>query len=323
MNGLMPVRVVNKIGTIEDNLDAVETSIRKRVEEYGGMAVTEDTVKEGKQVLADMRKEKAALDNERKEIKSQWMKPYLAFEERAKKIIALYDEPIEAVSSQIKQYDALQKEEKRKKIQAVYDAVKGEYGDWLPLEKIYDAKWENKSYSPKRIKEDMERLFGQLEVSISTIKSMDSEFEADALHIWWWNESRTMSLALYLNRRWTNGKIFNHTAGFIRGRNRWGKRPAGNPLPSAVRLMRPHGRGLFHGNGGQQKGGPGPSRRQKIRLGFQEGSQGNPQKSGLHGRNRRRSRFGLCDAGHGKPNGHGCAKKRVFRPSGHGLVHTQ
>lgn len=181
MNGLTPVRVVNKIGTIEDNLDAVEASIRKRVEEYGQMAVTEDTVKEGKQALADMRKEKEALENERKEIKSQWMKPYTAFEERAKKIIALYDKPIEAVNGQIKQYDALQKEEKRKKIQAVYDAAKGEYGDWLPLEKIYDAKWENKSYSPKKIKEDMQRLFGQLEMSISTIKAMNAEFEADEL----------------------------------------------------------------------------------------------------------------------------------------------
>lgn len=183
MDGLVPVRVVNRIGTIEDNLDAVEASIRKRVEEYGSMAVTEDTVKEGKQSLADIRKEKAALDKERKEIKAQWMKPYFAFEERAKKIIALYDAPIEAINSQLKQYEALQKEEKRKKIQSVYDDVKGEYEDWLPLERIYDTKWENKSYSPKKIKEDMERLFGQLEVSISTIKFMDSEFEADALDV--------------------------------------------------------------------------------------------------------------------------------------------
>ena len=181
MDGLVLVRVASRIGTIEDNLDAVESSIRKRAEEYGKLAITEDMIKEGRQTLADIRKEKAALDNERKEIKSQWMKPYLAFEERAKKIIALYDEPIEAINSQLKQYDALQKEEKRKKIQAVYDAAKGEYGDWFPLERIYDAKWENKSYSPKKIKEDMEILFGRLEISISTIKAMNSEFEADAL----------------------------------------------------------------------------------------------------------------------------------------------
>ena len=183
MEGLVPVRVVNRIGTIEDNLDAVEASIRKRVEEYGSMAITEDTVKEGRQSLADIRKEKTALDKERKEIKAQWMKPYLVFEERAKKIIALYDDPIEAINSQIKQYEALQKEEKRKKIQSVYDTVKGEYGDWLPLEKIYDAKWENKSYSPKKIKEDMKRLFGQLEVSISTVQSLKSDYEEQALQV--------------------------------------------------------------------------------------------------------------------------------------------
>lgn len=92
MDGLVPVRVASRIGTIEDNLDAVESSIRKRAEEYGKLAITEDMIKEGRQTLADIRKEKAALDNERKEIKSQWMKLYLAFEERAKKIIALYDE---------------------------------------------------------------------------------------------------------------------------------------------------------------------------------------------------------------------------------------
>ena len=181
MADLVPVQVKGNVGTIEDNLDAVELCIREKVQEYSMMVITEDSVKNGKKFLADIRKEKKALDDDRKAIKERWMAPYEAFEKRAKQIISLYDEPVNVINGQLAEYEEKRRQAKRQGIQKAYDFVKGDLEEWLPLERIYNSKWENATYSEKKIREDMERLFDQTKVSISTIKSMGSEFEKDAL----------------------------------------------------------------------------------------------------------------------------------------------
>lgn len=183
MANLVPVQVKGNVGTIEDNLDLVELSIREKVQEYAAVVVTEDSVKDGKRFLADIRKEKKALDDERKAIKTQWMAPYDAFEKRAKQIIALYDEPVKIINDQLAEFEEQRKAMKRQEIEAAYDFVKGDLADWLPLDRIYNPKWENATYSAKKVREDMELIFDQMKVSISTIKSMKSEFEADALRV--------------------------------------------------------------------------------------------------------------------------------------------
>lgn len=183
MANLVPVQVKGNVGTIEDNLDLVELSIREKVQEYAAVVVTEDSVKDGKRFLADIRKEKKALDDERKAIKTQWMAPYDAFEKRAKQIIALYDEPVKIINDQLTEFEEQRKAMKRQEIEAAYDFVKGDLADWLSLDRIYNPKWENATYSAKKVREDMELIFDQMKVSISTIKSMKSEFEADALRV--------------------------------------------------------------------------------------------------------------------------------------------
>lgn len=183
MADLVPVQVKGNIGTIEDNLDLVEASIREKVKEYAVVVVTEDSIKDEKRFLADIRKEKNALDEERRSIKAQWMAPYDAFEKRAKQIIALYDEPVKIIDGQLKEYEEQRRLMKRQVIETIYDSVKGDLAEWLPLGKIYNPKWENATYADKKIREDMELLFNQMSVSISTIKTMNSKFEADALRI--------------------------------------------------------------------------------------------------------------------------------------------
>lgn len=186
MGKLVPVEVKKNIGTIEDNLDVVEASIRQKLAEYAQVVITQDSVQDGKDLLADIRKEKKSLDDERKAIKKAWMKPYDLFEARAKKIIDLYDEPVELINSQLKAYEEDRKVAKRKDIKKIYEFVSkenAEIADWLPLEKIYDTKWENATCKDKTIREAMEMAFSQIKVSISTIQSMQSVWEEDALNV--------------------------------------------------------------------------------------------------------------------------------------------
>ena len=183
MENLVSVQVKGNVGTIENNLDLVENSIREKIKEYEAIVITEDSVKDGKKFLADIRKEKKALDDERKAIKNNWMAPYDAFEKRAKKIISLYDEPVRIINEQLEEFEKQRIKAKRQEIESVYDFVKGNLAEWLPLNRIYNPKWENATYSGKKIREDMELIFDQMKMSIETVKSMNSEFEEEALKI--------------------------------------------------------------------------------------------------------------------------------------------
>lgn len=186
MSNLVPVEVKKNIGTIEDNLDVVEASIRQKLAEYTQVVITKDSIQDGKELLADIRKEKKSLDDERKDIKKAWMKPYEVFEARAKKIIDLYDEPVKLINSQLEAYEEDRKAAKRNDIKKIYEFVvkeNTELADWLPLEKIYDTKWENATCKDKTIREAMEMAFSQIKVSISTIQSMQSAWEEDALNV--------------------------------------------------------------------------------------------------------------------------------------------
>ena len=186
MGNLVPVEVKKNIGTIEDNLDVVEASIRQKLAEYAQVVITQDCIQDGKELLADIRKEKKSLDDERKAIKKAWMKPYEAFEARAKKIIDLYDEPVKLINLQLETYEEDRKAAKRNDIKKIYEFVvkeNAELADWLPLEKIYDTKWENATCKDKTIREAIEMAFSQIKVSISTIQSMQSAWEEDALNV--------------------------------------------------------------------------------------------------------------------------------------------
>lgn len=183
MGSLIPVKITSSIGTIQDNLDMVEASIMEKVEEYKKTVITEDTIKDNKQFLADIRKEKQSLDDERKSIKKAWMVPYDNFEKKVKKIISLYDEPVDTINRQLEEYDRKRRDEKRVEIKNIYNAVKGGMEEWLPFDRIYNPKWENATYSNKKIRSDMEALFDSIKVSVSTIKSASSEFEEEGLAV--------------------------------------------------------------------------------------------------------------------------------------------
>lgn len=184
MNNIVPVEVKKSLGTIQDNLDAVEASIRERVAEYKNMVVTEDSIKDAKQVVAEIRKEQKALDDSRKAIKKEWMAPYNALESRMNKVIKLYDEPIKAIEAQRMVFEEDRKEAKRKAIADIYEkADKGEHADWLKLEALFDDRWLNATYSEKNIRRDIEDAFARLDISISSIKAMESEFEYAGLDV--------------------------------------------------------------------------------------------------------------------------------------------
>lgn len=187
MKEVVEVKVNKSLGTIESNLDAVKASIESYIKDYENYAVSEDTVKDSKQLVSDLRKQQKALDAERKQIKKDWNAPFTEWEKKAKDVIALYDKPILLINDQLLKFEEDRKSKKRADIRVAYVEVvaaidmNNELEDYCPIEKIYDSKWENASVSMKSIKEEIQQKLEAVGMQIDTIRSMESEFEDKGL----------------------------------------------------------------------------------------------------------------------------------------------
>ena len=72
--------VIKQLPVIEDQLQAVKSSIEERVSFALSLVCTEDTYKDIKKVRSELNKEYQELEKRRKEVKAQILKPYEQFE---------------------------------------------------------------------------------------------------------------------------------------------------------------------------------------------------------------------------------------------------
>lgn len=160
-------------GLIESNLETIADNIKAELSEYDNYVVSEETIKDGKNLLAQIRKERKELDDSRKDGKNRYMEKWNSFEDKYKRVIALYDEKINEIDKQVEEVVKNQKQAKIERIKAIYDESIGDMKEYASLDFIYDTKWENVSTSEKSIKEEMKLKIDGISMMVETIKMND------------------------------------------------------------------------------------------------------------------------------------------------------
>lgn len=122
-----------------------------------------------------------AVDDKRKEVKEQCLEPYQRFEEQAKELMGLIDEPIQLIDSQIKEMEKRRRAERRQKIEELYEKIIGDVEEYLPLEKIYNSKWENASTTMKSVEEELTEVVASVRSAVGTLQAMTSDAVPEAL----------------------------------------------------------------------------------------------------------------------------------------------
>ena len=164
---------------IEYNHENLKTELSEQLKKYQNIVVTEDCVKEFKADKANLNRLKTALEDKRKEIKKAILQPYKNFEKSIKELVALIDEPIQAIDSQLKEIDNKKKGEKLKEIQKLYQDSIGIFKDLIPFEKIYNCKWPNSTYKLNEIALEMQELQVTLNNGLQIIEGLDTDFKQE------------------------------------------------------------------------------------------------------------------------------------------------
>ena len=160
------------------NFDELKAEIKEKADLYKNMVYTDDTIREAKADKAKLNKFITALEDKRKWMKKQCLQPYEDFEKQIKELVAIVNEPVLLIDTQVKAYEEKQKEEKLEKINGFWESI--EHPDWLTCKQIFDVKWLNATFSMKKVQEAIEERLNQVVADVKTIESLP-EFTFEAM----------------------------------------------------------------------------------------------------------------------------------------------
>ena len=174
------VNVEQKNGVIGFNFEEIKEKLNSELEVYKNMIFTEDSKTEAKKTIASLRKLKKSVNDKKLEVKKSFMIPYTNFEAQVKELDKLIDEPINFINEQVEEFERRRVEEKKSLISEIYTEIMAEHEEasgYLPLQRIYDSKWENATTTKKAITDAITERVDHVEKDLSIIHSMESEFE--------------------------------------------------------------------------------------------------------------------------------------------------
>ena len=156
---LKTIKKINLIPAyIETNIEEVSKSLDLILEKYRGLIFTEESVKDCKATLAELRKGKSGIDSFRKEIKKELTKNVTEFEGQVKELLKKVDEVIEPIELQYNKFEEDRKNEQRERVQIfVNDFIREfELNEEFSKELTIEDSYLNKTATNKKIKEDLE-----------------------------------------------------------------------------------------------------------------------------------------------------------------------
>lgn len=174
------VNVEQKNGVIGFNFEEIKEKLNSELEIYKNMIFTEESKTEAKKTIASLRKLKKSVNDKKLEVKKSFMIPYTNFEAQVKELDNLIDEPINFINNQVEEFERKRVEEKKALISEIYAEIMAEHEEasgYLPLQRIYDIKWENATTTKKAITETITERVDHVEKDLGIIRSMGSEFE--------------------------------------------------------------------------------------------------------------------------------------------------
>ena len=166
---------------IVTNYDEMQAGLKNMMLAYSGLEVTEDNIPERKKDVATLRKMRKAIEDKRREVKREYEKPLKEFEGKCKTLTGLIDKEIEHINTGLEAFESARVAAKRVTINKLYEANIEGYTEFLPLQKIYDSKWENKSCSDKEIIADLQQYRLNVSNDLQALKNASGEYYEDCL----------------------------------------------------------------------------------------------------------------------------------------------
>lgn len=168
---------LQKMEAIKFNYEELKGGLTASLEKYQNLVYTPENIKEAKDDRATLNALKKSLNDEKIKIKKEFEVPYKDFEDKIKELIELVDKPASEIDKQVKVFEEQEKAKKREAIKTIYSENIGTYAELISLEKLYDPRWENKTYKETDITKEIQDVVKKADSDLKVIMDLKSEFE--------------------------------------------------------------------------------------------------------------------------------------------------
>lgn len=201
----LQIKVSSNVGMISANFAEIEANIKAVAADYKGIVVTEDTVKESKKDVAQLRKIIKEIEDSRKSVKKKWNEPYVQFEGKCKQLEALIQKPLEEIGSQIAVFEQKRIDEKKEHLASLYSENIEGYSEYITFEVTLGDKWQNVSFTDKDYLYDLSEMKVKIKSDLAAISSLHSEIEQDVISSYK-NSGNNLSVAIQKNSDYLSAK---------------------------------------------------------------------------------------------------------------------
>lgn len=198
MNELQ-VTVQQKPGIINWNFEEIKAVCQREMDTYKKLVATEDTIQGAKAKLTELRKYRTQVEDVRKSVKRECLKPYDEFEAQAKELVAVIDEPIELINKQVADYESNRKKQRRTEILSYMDksfsSLPKEVAEILK-QRLYNIKWENVTAKKGDWTSAIDNAAQEANHDLQIINGVEEEFRGYAQGVYY----KTLTLAYAIDK---------------------------------------------------------------------------------------------------------------------------
>ena len=136
------------------NFDEVKAAIGEALTQYQtDVVITADSVKDAEKTRAHLRKVKEQIEAYRKDAKAAYLSKFETLESQCKELSALIEQPITAIDSKIKEFEAEEAADKWTELNLFFGSVKPP--EWLMLDDVVNPKWKNTGMTLDKLKQEI------------------------------------------------------------------------------------------------------------------------------------------------------------------------
>jgi len=161
---------------ISFNYDELKREVQEKAELYTSIVYTPVTLADAREKRAELNKFKKRLSDARISISKEYREPLIEFETKMKEIEQIISNASDSIGSQINDFDDDMKQEKKLKIEKLWDSK--DHPGWFPLYAFFNEKWLNKSYTMAKIESELDEKCELIKADIRTIENLECSYEA-------------------------------------------------------------------------------------------------------------------------------------------------
>lgn len=165
------------LGKLTTNAIQIKELVLQMLPKYDIANYDASNVDQAKKDKALLNNSAKALNSKRIELEKEFLRPFEEFKGVISETVKLIGEATQKIDSVVKESEKKAKEEKHTELEAYWMAA--DFG-LVPLAKIWDDKWLNKSTSLKSAKAEMVAKISQIQDDLGTLRMISDE-DADLL----------------------------------------------------------------------------------------------------------------------------------------------